>query len=316
MDAFYDFIYRKSNQSSLVMVMGSACTEVTRTIAEIVPYWNLLQVSYAATSPALSEREKYRTFFRLALSDAALNPARRMLIKHFLWDKVAALYEDLESMSLAFNGINKDFTAHGISIKSSTSFKDALLEVPGKLKQLKEEDVRIIIGGFTGKSARQVFCETFKQGMYGPRYVWILVGGLKRRWWAEQVKDTNCTQAQLLLTVEGAFAVFSLDGLLGGGSSVANLTSRQFQEAYRDANGSRPVSMFAASSYDTVWTMALTVRQALEIWAENGTYPLLEKQTYDNMDQVKETFINTMESLEFPGVSVSLKLQACFYWKK
>ncbi|GFS09766.1 gamma-aminobutyric acid type B receptor [Elysia marginata] len=137
MDAFYDFIYRKSNESSLLMVMGSACTEVTKTIAEIVPFWNLLLISYAATSPALSEREKYRTFFRLALSDSALNPARRMLIKHFLWDKVAVLYEDLESMSLAFNGINKDFTSHGISIKSSTSFKDALMEVPGKLKELK-----------------------------------------------------------------------------------------------------------------------------------------------------------------------------------
>ncbi|CAL1537957.1 unnamed protein product, partial [Lymnaea stagnalis] len=118
-DAFFDFIYRKSNESSLVMVMGSACTEVTKTIAEIVPYWNLILISYAATSPALSEREKYRTFFRLALGDSALNPARRMLIKHFMWDKVAALYEDHESLSLAFNGINKDFSAHDIVIKST-----------------------------------------------------------------------------------------------------------------------------------------------------------------------------------------------------
>ena len=51
------------------------------------------------------------------------------------------------------------------------------------------------------------------------------MGSLKRRWWARKVKDTDCTLAQLSLAVEGAFAVFSLDGLLGGGRSVANLVS-------------------------------------------------------------------------------------------
>ncbi|KAH9505706.1 hypothetical protein Btru_055557 [Bulinus truncatus] len=41
-DAFFDLINRKLKNSSLVMMMGSTCSEVTKTIAEIVPYWNLI----------------------------------------------------------------------------------------------------------------------------------------------------------------------------------------------------------------------------------------------------------------------------------
>ena len=40
-DALYDLIYRREQ---LLMVMGSACSEVTKTLAEIVPYWNLILV--------------------------------------------------------------------------------------------------------------------------------------------------------------------------------------------------------------------------------------------------------------------------------
>ena len=41
-DAFYDFVYRKP---TLTMVIGSSCSEVTETIGEIAPYWNLVLVS-------------------------------------------------------------------------------------------------------------------------------------------------------------------------------------------------------------------------------------------------------------------------------
>ena len=59
-----------------------------------------MQISYATTSPALGDREKYKTFFRLALADSALVPARRMFINAMGWKTVAVLYEDVEKYSL------------------------------------------------------------------------------------------------------------------------------------------------------------------------------------------------------------------------
>jgi hypothetical protein len=55
-----------------------------------------LQISYASTSPALSKRNKYKTFFRLATADSSHNAARRMFIQHFNWDTVSTIYENKE----------------------------------------------------------------------------------------------------------------------------------------------------------------------------------------------------------------------------
>jgi hypothetical protein len=49
-DAFYDFIYCKPQ---VIMMVGTRCSEVTKTLAEIAPYWNLLLVS---ALPPLSSR--------------------------------------------------------------------------------------------------------------------------------------------------------------------------------------------------------------------------------------------------------------------
>lgn len=42
-DALFDFIYRKPR---LAAVIGSGCSGVTETLAEIVPYWNTVLVSF------------------------------------------------------------------------------------------------------------------------------------------------------------------------------------------------------------------------------------------------------------------------------
>ena len=41
-DAFYDLVYRKKQ---ILMVVGSADSEVTKSLGEVVPYWNLVLVS-------------------------------------------------------------------------------------------------------------------------------------------------------------------------------------------------------------------------------------------------------------------------------
>ena len=65
-DAFFDFVYRKP---TMTMLIGSSCSEVTETIGEIAPYWNLILVSalrsqrdctllepYSGKGPEVTER--------------------------------------------------------------------------------------------------------------------------------------------------------------------------------------------------------------------------------------------------------------------
>ena len=67
--------------------------------------------------------------------------------------------------------------------------------------------------------------QAYHQGLYGPRYVWLLMGGFKLESWWQDARDTNCTAHQLATALNGCFAVVSLNTLLGGLKSVANLVS-------------------------------------------------------------------------------------------
>ncbi|KAG7305911.1 hypothetical protein JYU34_008463, partial [Plutella xylostella] len=60
----------------MLMLLGTACSDVTETIAKIVPYWNIVQVSFGSTSPALSDRSEFPLFCRTVAPDSSHNPAR------------------------------------------------------------------------------------------------------------------------------------------------------------------------------------------------------------------------------------------------
>jgi len=75
------------------------------------------------------------------------------------------------------------------------------------LAKLVEKDVRIILASFNATWARRVFCQVSRINLYGERYQWIIAGPRQERWWREEDPSVNCTQAQILAALEGAFVV-------------------------------------------------------------------------------------------------------------
>lgn len=43
-DRFFHALYTQTS-TRMVMLLGSACSEVTESLAKVVPYWNIVQVS-------------------------------------------------------------------------------------------------------------------------------------------------------------------------------------------------------------------------------------------------------------------------------
>ncbi|XP_033742389.1 gamma-aminobutyric acid type B receptor subunit 2-like [Pecten maximus] len=300
-DAFYDLIYRRPR---ILMVIGSACSEVTETLAEIVPYWNLILVSYASTSPALSEREKYKTFFRLAPTDAANNPARALFLQHFRWNAVATVYENKEEFYLAMAELTPFLEQHNISVKATESFGTKAGEITSKMKSLKDSDSRIIIGAFSEPAARQVLCEAYRLKMYGARYVWLIIGDFVEKWWT-MANDTDCSQDDLRSVAEGYFTVASFNTFkYGKGMSVANITFDDFQRNYLSLNGTTPMSPYATSAYDTVWTVALTLRELLQ-----NPNRQLNTVPYDDARGLVTEMMATLEYLTFDGLSGPVSFQ-------
>ena len=64
--------------------------------------------------------------------------------------------------------------------------------------------------------------QAYKLGLYGHRFVWMLLGWYPEKWWTLG-NNTNCTHQQLAEAVEGSFAVDSLNFIIGNRQSIAGL---------------------------------------------------------------------------------------------
>ena len=74
------------------------------------------------------------------------------------------------------------------------------------------------------------FSKAFELGMFGPRYVWMLVGGYKDRWWEEEDPRCRCTTEELRQATEGYFSVDTLNSIIGPQKAVSGLVSVNIQE--------------------------------------------------------------------------------------
>ncbi|XP_013382265.1 gamma-aminobutyric acid type B receptor subunit 2 [Lingula anatina] len=296
-DAFYDMVYTEQ----LMMLFGSSCSDVTSMIGQIVEYWNLLFVSHASSAPALSDRETFPTFYRLAAADVSHNAAQKKFIQHFNWNTVAIIHEDHEQYNLAVHTLQSTIEAANIKVALTTSFRIQDSNLPDKMRQIKDNDIRIIIGSFSEDIAYHVFCEAYRQQIYGLKYVWLLVGDFTSQWWEKSHNFSDCTEQELTEAVNGYFAVNSLNFIVGNSKSTSGLTNEKFEAQYdqkaKELNARVTRSAHAPQMYDTVWTIALTLQAAAN--ASGG----LENFRYENGTVWKSLFFDIMGKLTFQGVS-------------
>lgn len=130
-DRFFHALYTQ-NTTRMVMLLGSACSEVTESLAKVVPHWNIVQVSFGSTSPALSDRQEFPFFYRTVATDSSHNPARIAFIRKFGWDTVTTFSQNEEVHSLAVNDLVTELESANISCAATitfaeTDFKEQLL---------------------------------------------------------------------------------------------------------------------------------------------------------------------------------------------
>ncbi|XP_047002677.1 gamma-aminobutyric acid type B receptor subunit 2 [Schistocerca americana] len=291
-DAFFHALYTQ-NSTRTVMLLGSACSDVTESLAKVVPYWNIVQVSFGSTSPALSDRKEFPLFYRTVAPDSSHNPARLAFVRGFGWDTVAALSQNEDVYSLAVNDLVTELEQANITCSATITFAESDFE--DQMRMLRDLDTRIIIGSFSQQVAPKIFCEAYQLGMFGGDYAWILQGGPDSRWWRNA--SAPCPPTQLAAAVEGLLLVSSHNRLVGSAPAISGMTNAHFVEEF--SRRALPVSPYAPQTYDAVWAIALTLRAAHRRWAGATTVRHFD---YSRRDMAQE-FLRQMGRLSFLGVS-------------
>ncbi|XP_076629216.1 gamma-aminobutyric acid type B receptor subunit 3 [Colletes latitarsis] len=299
-DRFFHAIYSAKKDDLIPLLLGTACSEVTETLAKIVPYWNVIQVSFGSTAPALSDSTEFPLFLRTVAPDSSHNSARIAFIKHFGWEAVTALSQTGDMYSLAVNDLVTELEQANITCTATITFAEN--DYKEQLRTLKELDTRIIIGSFSPRLASRVFCEAWKLGMHGGDYAWILPGdmidlsGMTGNWWHSEPEE--CTRSQLSQTLDGLIIVQSYGSALGNEISSSGLTSSKFKTELAKRGVTH--SKFAAQTYDAVWAMALALERAEIILNEENTS--MAEYTHARKDIATE-LLEQLKLLRFVGVS-------------
>ncbi|KAK6195470.1 hypothetical protein SNE40_000895 [Patella caerulea] len=294
----YNLLYSKPPK---LMVL-SGCSIVSTFVAQAAKMWNLVVLAYGASSPALSNRQRFPTFFRTHPSATLHNPTRVKIFKRFGWTKIATIQDTQEVFQSTKEDLDKRVKAAGIHITVTQSF---LTDPINAVRSLKRQDARIIVGLFYEDVARKVFCQAYKEKLYGKKYVWFLIGWYPDNWYKQKDDSINCTGEQLAEALEGHFTTEAVilhqdSSITDVGMTAKNFTSR-LNEALNETDTSKVRGYPEAPlAYDAVWAMAFALNKTSIRLAEKNL--TLEDFDYMNKDITDEIY-SAMNSTKFLGVS-------------
>ncbi|NP_001308593.1 gamma-aminobutyric acid type B receptor subunit 1 [Tribolium castaneum] len=261
----YNLLYNKPQK--LMLLAG--CSTVCTTVAEAAKMWNLIVLCYGASSPALSDRNRFPTLFRTHPSATVHNPTRIKLMKKFGWSRVAILQQAEEVFISTVEDLETRCMEANIEIVTRQSF---LSDPTDAVKNLKRQDARVIVGLFYVVAARRVLCELYKQKLYGKSYTWFFIGWYEDNWFEVNLEEENieCSLEQMREAAEGHLTTEALMWNQNlNERTISGMTSEDFRlrlnqvlrkEGYKIDNQRYPEGYQEAPlAYDAVWSVALGI---------------------------------------------------------
>lgn len=297
----YQLLY---NAPTKIMVL-SGCSSVSTFVAQAANMWNLIVLAYGASSPALSNRERFPKFFRTHPSATLHNPTRVKIFQHFNWSKIATIQETQELFTSTIEDLEKRVKAANIDIVVRQSF---LTDPTNAVRNLKRQDARIIVGVFYEDMARRVFCQAYKEKLYGPKYVWLIIGWYPDNWYKQKMNDDrhNCTVEQLEEALEGHLTTEAVILHQEPTMTDVGMTAEEFTKELDEQLNITDSSLItgypeAPLAYDAVWALAFALNKTANKLAEKGMK--LENFDYYNGKEITDVIYAAMNSTKFLGIS-------------
>ncbi|XP_062279192.1 LOW QUALITY PROTEIN: gamma-aminobutyric acid type B receptor subunit 2-like [Scomber scombrus] len=283
-----------------LLVFGGVCPSVMTLITRSLPALNLVQVSFAAPPPNLSNRKWYGNLFSTVPSDRALNQATVKLLQRHKWTRVAIITQEGLRRSEMKKDLIRQLLKVGVQVVSTESFYD---DACSSLKELKERDARIIIGQFEDDSASEVFCCAYRLNLFGPRYQWIVAGGGTAGWRLDR-QASGCTADSLLTAADGSFRLQIRQLSDTNTPGVSGQTPQEYQDAYlRELIQERSeVSPLHAYAYDAVWVAAKALSQVMEAVKHREKYSIKRNVTVGE-EEFQRTLLEAVKQTQFEGAT-------------
>ncbi|XP_041354156.1 gamma-aminobutyric acid type B receptor subunit 1-like [Gigantopelta aegis] len=294
----YESLYRPLTK---IAIFGASRSPVTEATARSSHHWNLLQISSISSSPALSDKNIYPRFFRTNSPELSFNAPRMDFIKQFGWKKIATMHGSDHLFALPIENMIELLRSNNIEIiRSEIITKNPTLQVAN----LKKYGARIIIALFYESVARQVFCEAYKIGFYGPKIVWIISGWYESSWWQPRSGESlDCTTEQMGRAAEGAVSMKRIHISPLNEKTIGGIVPRDFFSLLDKRTNSKKFigHAFLPKTYDAVWALSLALNATMTNLTHSGSSKGLENFTYSDQDMA-DLIVGELKNVRFMGL--------------
>ncbi|XP_046477673.1 metabotropic glutamate receptor 6 isoform X1 [Neodiprion pinetum] len=204
----------------VVAVLAAQSSSVTIQVASMLRLFAVPQISYMATSPSLSSKDKFPHFFRTVPSDVNQAHAMLEILKDFGWTYVSIVYSDTEYGNHGYETLDSLASNYSICFSAphrinKEQFSDE--DYDGVIRTITNKtEVRVVVL-FAEKSTTLRVLEAARRVGVGERFVWIGSDA-----WStanhKEVMTARSDELQVdeMTVLEGALAVQPLSGRMSG----------------------------------------------------------------------------------------------------
>ncbi|CAI8023404.1 Gamma-aminobutyric acid type B receptor subunit 1 [Geodia barretti] len=326
LNAFHHQVFDKVITNKLG-VIGSGCSVSTEPTAAISHYYNLVQVSCIASSPAFRNRVLFPRYFQILPTDASQANAFYAMIRHYNWRRVALIVQDENLFTAAIDELKEDLFKDGVEYTEETLVivEDDIIE--GLSRDTFDDGSRIFIVAGYAPVGRQIMCEAYKNNLLYPRYLFFTISWYSEGWWRDGVEQYGCTQEQMEQVLEHTLTIVFLPSARYLDPSLTtdtktNLTIGEYLRRESEEYVNRAplniskVDDLSSDCYDGMYAFTyalnstindlntnMTLNDMANNYVDNVTGPFrIESFSYEN-SVVMETMFKNLERTNFRGVS-------------
>lgn len=314
---YIDGVVHEANPPIALIAPG--CSNAALKIASLTsgPGREIVQMSYGATNPSLSNVKAYPYFFRTVPNQLDLAQALSAFVQRHNWTRITALYQSVSTNSI-LRSTALNFRS---ALPRSTEFllyriqENSPEEIELILNQIKSSNSRIIFAFAYPDILKHILSIAQQVRMNSNKYVWIFPEQGKP--WCEGLAAniTNLVQARVFQT-HYSIRPASQASVLPSGTTVNEtlllLESRrqeflkEFKAKYKVSFGN---SNYSWAAYDAMWALAIGLRSMQERNISLHEYhynPLLVSRTLQDILQTEVAFEGMSGNISFATRSVKV----------
>ena len=299
----FEFI-REPDKKYLV-VLGATCSVATAAVAELAIAENIPTISYASTSPSLTNNERFPELLLGTPSDINTVSGQLLFIQQNNFRRVAIINQQDElfvSISARLQVFLNQLGIKYVTEIFNPKNENHLDTIDLLLSRIQNDGYRVIVVNMYEVEYVQMLCRLRKfPSLHPPSTTWIVIGWYVN--WSDEVYNVtkgDCTYTDIEAMSNGSVAVNPSvsfeDFELVNQPTISGYTPRQLFEQYKAGSIRRnnleffqtESIFYDAYAYDCTWTIALALNE-MAASRNLSTAQLKSSELFDAMHKVRFT---------------------------